>query len=264
MAADDVDECRAVFLPACNARFEPSYVALEGEQLLTLSRAGLDACAAHLDGVACEDQLLDLDGPCADMWRGAQPEGERCGFDIESFVCAPGTLCTLDVTFCGVCETVVEDGARCDVAGATCARESTCEAGTCVARKRVGEPCGAGDRCVLGAFCANDLTCRGPAYVGVGDACDFESRCPFRSECVDGTCVLAVGQGDSCGAATPCDSGGYCDLQGGGGAGAEGVCVELVAQGGACELGAQCQTGVCAEETCLVLPGACFTDVDDG
>lgn len=250
MAADSVDVCRGVFLEACNARFEPSYVSLEAAGLLVLSRQGLAACDGHLSDVACDEQLLDLDGPCADMWRGQQPAGAACGFDIESFVCAPGTACTLDVTFCGVCESVVADGERCDLAGVTCTRESTCEDGECKPRKRIGESCAAGERCLLGALCADDLTCRGPSYSSVGEACDFENRCPFRSECVGGTCALAVGQGDACNEGTPCDSGGFCQ-------GA--VCVELVAQGGACEQGAQCETGVCVEgASCSVLPSACF------
>lgn len=249
MAAASVDECRAAFLPACNARFEPSYVALAAEGLLQLSRAGLDACAAHLDDVACEQQLLDLDGPCATMWKGSQPAGAACGFDIESFVCAPGTACALDLTFCGTCQTIVDDGARCDVGELTCARESACVDGDCAPRARVGESCAGGERCVLGAVCNSDALCAGPSYVGLGDACDFASRCPFRAECLQGQCRLAVAVGDACGATIPCDSGGFCS---------GGVCIELVAQGGACDQGAQCQTGVCAEGRCSVTPGACF------
>lgn len=249
MAAASVDECREVFLPACNARFEPSYVSLESEGLLHLSQAGLAACAAHLDDVACEQQLLDLDGPCAAMWKGTQPAGAACGFDIESFVCAPGTACVLDVTFCGTCEAVVADGARCDVGEVTCARESTCVEGTCTPRKRTGEACAAGERCVLGAFCNTDLICEGPSYVGVGETCDFENRCPFRSECREDQCRLAGAVGDACSATAPCDSGGFCRDE---------ICIDLVAQGGACAQSAECQTGVCAEGRCTVLPGACF------
>lgn len=249
LAAASVEECRAVFLPACNARFEPSYLSLESAGLLSLSRGGLEACAAHLEDVACEQQLLDLDGPCAAMWKGTQPEGAACGFDIESFVCAPGTACVLDLTFCGTCQTIVDDGARCDIGEVTCARESTCEDGDCVARQRVGGSCAAGERCVLGAICDNDAICTGPDYVGIGDACDFTSRCPFRAECLDGQCRLAVAVGEACGATVPCDSGGFCR---------GGVCSELVAQGGACVQGAECQTGVCAEGSCSVIPGVCF------
>lgn len=253
MAAESVEECTDVFLAACNARFEPSYLSLEAAGLLNLSRAGLAACEDHLSEVACDEQLLDLDGPCGTLWRGTQAVGEECGFDIESFVCAPGAACTIDVTFCGVCERVVADGERCDSDGVTCARESSCEDGRCVARSRVGEACGAGERCVLGAVCNADSVCEGPSYVGLGDACDnFANRCPFRSECIDDVCVLAVGIDDTCGAATPCDSGGFCDA-------ASETCVELVPQGGACELSAECQTGVCGDgNTCTSLPGVCF------
>jgi hypothetical protein len=249
MAVATVDECRGVFLAECHARFEPSYVSLESAGLLSLSRAGLDACAAHLDDVSCAQQLFDLDGPCATMWQGRQPAGARCGFDIESFVCAPGTACVLDVGLCGTCRTIVDDGGGCNEETLTCAVASTCEDGECVARSRVGEPCPAGERCVLGAVC-DDGVCAGPRYVGVGDACDnFEGRCPFRAECRAGQCRLAVAIGDACDATTPCDASGSCS---------GGVCVELVAQGGACEEADACQTGVCAEGHCSVIPGACF------
>lgn len=255
MAASSVDECREVFLPACNARFEPSYESLEAEGLLHLSRAGLDACAAHLDDVACEQQLLDLDGPCAAMWKGTQPAGAACGFDIESFVCEPGTACVLDLTFCGTCRPVVADGASCAdtdpvLGDVTCARESTCDDDTCLARKRVGELCAAGDRCVLGAICNSDGVCAGPTYAGVGDTCDnFDNRCPFRAECLEDQCRLAGTVGDTCDAITPCDSGAFCEGD---------VCVELVPQGGSCDASVQCQSGICAESICAVLPSACF------
>ncbi|MFT7622538.1 MAG: hypothetical protein ACI9WU_001711, partial [Myxococcota bacterium] len=44
MAAPDVATCHSTFVQACNARFEPIYVALEQRGLLTLSPAGLAAC----------------------------------------------------------------------------------------------------------------------------------------------------------------------------------------------------------------------------
>ena len=249
MAAASVEECRSVFLPACNARFEPSYASLDSAGLLRLSPAGLEACAAHLNDVACEQQLKDLDGPCAAMWQGSQPAGGACGFDIESFVCAPGTACVLDQTFCGTCQALVDDGTRCDSGEVTCGPASSCEDDECVARSLVGESCADGARCVLGATCGSDGICAGPSYVAVGEACDFFSRCPYRSECLQGQCRLAVPLGAGCGPTIPCDSGGTC---------ADGLCSDLIAQGDACSRGEQCQTGVCAEGRCSVLPGACF------
>jgi hypothetical protein len=253
MAVDDVAQCRAVFLEACNARYEPSFVSLADAGLLVLDADGVAACRDHLEDVPCEEQLLDLDGPCSTMWRGTQAVGEACGFDVESFTCAPGAACVLDLTLCGTCERVVDDGQRCDTEGVTCARDSECKDGVCTARKKVGEACTANDRCVLGATCVLDGaagTCQGPAYVGVGDACDFDNRCPYASSCRGGVCTASAELGQSCDDATACDSG-FC--------GEDGSCVALVAQGGACSESAECQTGVCIEGRCSSLPSACLT-----
>jgi hypothetical protein len=254
MAVSTVDECRPVFLSSCEANYEPSYVSLEDAGLLTLSRAGVDACSAHLDDVACEEQLLDLDGPCSGMWVGTQPAGAACGFDIESFVCAPGSTCTLGLDLCGTCEAIVADGARCDEEGVTCARTSSCVDGVCEPRLAVGAPCEAGDTCVLGARC-RDGACAGPAYVGVDDACDLDHRCAYASTCAGGACVATSDLDEACGANADgalCHSG-WCDADQGGG-----QCVELLAQGGACTESRQCQTNACVDGACLALPSACF------
>ena len=250
MAVADVAACRPVFLEACNARFEPSFVSLANAGLLELSQDGIDACRAHLDAVPCEQQILDLDGPCASMWVGHQPAAAACGFDVETFVCAPGTACTVDLTLCGTCERVVDDGAGCSASGVTCGHESACVNGACVARKRVGDACDANDRCVLGAVCANTV-CAGPAYAALGGACDVDNRCPYFSSCVGGQCLQNAELGAACAADTACDSG-FCSVD---------TCVELVGQGGACTAGAQCQTASCSPDTraCASLPSACLT-----
>jgi len=248
MAVESETECRGVFLEACNARYEPSYIAIADASLLSLSRNGVETCATHLDEVACEEQILDLDGPCAGMWIGTQESGAACGFDIESFVCVTGTACELGPDFCGTCESIAPDGERCDADGVTCSRASSCEGGVCVAKKRVGEACVAGERCMLGASCNNGF-CSGAAYVSVGDACDFSHRCPYRSECINGACVLAGGLGASCSDVVPCDSGVHCEAD---------QCVELRAQGAACTSSAECQPGLCRDGFCDVLPSACI------
>src|SRR5690606_28102438 len=53
LAAADVEECRAIFLDSCEARYEPGYVLLEEEGLLRLRRDAVETCAAHLEDVAC-------------------------------------------------------------------------------------------------------------------------------------------------------------------------------------------------------------------
>ncbi|OGQ25585.1 MAG: hypothetical protein A2138_04185 [Deltaproteobacteria bacterium RBG_16_71_12] len=248
MAVADEAACRPVFLEACNGRYEPSYLALEAAGLLTLSAAGIEQCRAHLESAACDDVQLELQGPCSAMWVGTQPAGAPCGFDVESFTCAPGTACVVDLSFCGVCTAMAADGASCAERDITCGADSFCgETGLCTTRRRVGETCGSGDRCVLGTTCT-DTVCTGPSYTTVGEACDFDTRCPYASRCLDGTCVAAVGLGQSCGPTAPCDSG-WCD---------DGTCAPFIAQDEACTDGDQCQTGVCSGGTCAAHPSACF------
>lgn len=248
MAVADEEACRPVFLEACNARYEPTYASLEQAGLLTLSANGIDQCRAHLEGAACDQVQLELQGPCAAMWVGTQAAGEPCGFDVETFTCAAGTACVVDLSLCGVCTAVAADGESCAGPDLTCGADSFCDAqGSCTARKRAGEACGATDRCVLGTVCT-DAVCTGPTRVAVGEACDFDSRCPYASRCLDGTCVATVELGASCGPLIPCDSG-YCD---------DGVCAPLRAQGEGCTSGDQCQTGACAGDSCSEHPSVCF------
>lgn len=248
MAVVDEAACGPVFLEACNARYEPSWAALEAAGLVTLSTSGIELCRAHLESAACEQVQLELQGPCAAMWVGTQPAGARCGIDTEAFTCAPGSACVLDLSLCGTCTTVVADGAGCTADDVTCAADSHCnDDGVCAPRKRAGEPCGVGDRCVLGTTCTDD-ECVGPSTTTVGQSCDFTTRCPYASRCVGGTCVATVPLSGACGPAAPCDSG-WCD---------DGTCAPLVAQGDACTDDEQCQTGACAGTTCAALPTACI------
>lgn len=245
MAVTSVDECTPVFLEACNERYEPSYVALEDAGLIEISSDGVTQCRAHLEDVACEEQILDLDGGCASMWTGQVDVGGACGFDVESFVCAPGAVCTVGLDLCGTCETVLEDGAACGAVNTSCSRTSSCEDGVCVPKKPVGAACAPDDRCVLGAAC-RDGVCAGPDYVSVGDTCDFDRRCPYASACIDGVCVRSSELEGPCGAERACDSG-FCS---------DGVCVPFVAQGAPCSASPQCQTGACIEGFCLEV-GVC-------
>lgn len=204
MNVDDEDACAVAFAEACEVGFEPRFTPLADLGLLTLSRAGLDACAAHLDDAACDTQFLELSGPCAQVWRGAVDTGGACGLDAESFVCAPGTTCTLDLSFCGVCEAVLDVGAPCRDVEGSCGPAGFCsDSDVCVARPVVGEGC-TDVPCVLPAQC-EDGVCREPAVVGVGDVCDRDHRCPYRSRC-DGVCTATVGHGAACAADEDCDA----------------------------------------------------------
>jgi hypothetical protein len=194
MVADGLDECSSVFLETCNARYEPRYADLEHAGLLQLSRNGIDACARHLSSVACDDQPLDLGGPCAGMWVGHSGEGAPCGFDVESFVCAEGTTCILGLDLCGTCQakpkpdagppaTIVGEGDKCD-AKHRCAYRAFCSNGACVKSSMIGEPCRTDGMCASGrcnsgscqALLADGAPCVASTECASG-VCNFEGHC---------------------------------------------------------------------------------------
>jgi hypothetical protein len=244
MAVPDLDACRATFLSNCNGVYEPVYSALAEADLLRLSGEGIAACAAHLEDVACDQQIFDLDGPCGGMWIGQSPVGGSCAPGIESFVCAPGSTCVLGLDFCGTCAPVVPAGADC--AEARCAATARCVDDRCVARALPGEPCEPAG-CVAGARCVDDL-CAPPARAAVGEACDRSRACPYRAACVDGACVVAALIGEPCGA-RPC-AGGVC---------VDGQCAAPGGEGTPCDRGAACIGQLCVEGACSAIPGPCFT-----
>lgn len=239
------DACRAVFLETCNSAYEPYYRALESRGALRLDPDGVAACRDHLAQVSCEAQLFDLDGGCAQMWRGLQPEGERCGPGIEGFVCAPGTACRLDTSLCGRCVPAGAPGEPC-AEGNQCEAGAACVQGRCVARGAPGDACGDDQPCVLGAGCEAGV-CRGFSIVRLGDACDRAMRCPYQSQCVGGVCVEAGLQGQPC---TPagCASGDC----------VEGVCEAPLQEGDACQEDARCFSRDCAQGACAHPASVCL------
>ncbi|MCC7071172.1 MAG: hypothetical protein IT383_07615 [Deltaproteobacteria bacterium] len=249
MAVADQAACAPVFLEACNARYEPSWAALEAAGLVALSSEGIEQCRAHLESAPCEQVQLELQGPCAAMWVGSQAAGAPCGIDTEAFTCAPGTTCVLDLSLCGTCTTVLADGETCAGDDVSCGGASHCNDDlVCAPRMRAGERCDVGDRCVLGTTCTDEV-CQGPSTTTVGSSCDFSTRCPYASRCIDGSCVATVPLGGTCSPTAPCDSG-WCDD--------DHRCASLVAQGDPCTTDVQCQTGACAGTTCATLPSACI------
>jgi hypothetical protein len=245
MAVDSVEECRTAFLEACNARYEPHYVALEAEGLLRLSRPGVDACAEHLEAVVCEQQIFDLDGACADMWVGQAGAGSACGLGIESFVCDATSTCVIGLDLCGTCESALNVGEACGE-GDRCRPPGTCFDGVCVPAAAVGESCSEDLPCISGAWC-DEGTCRSFSVVDLGEPCDAERRCAYKSVCAGGECVPLPLLGETCEPAHGCASG-YCD---------DGTCVSLRSDGESCASPIECISGVC-DETCGALPGVCF------
>ncbi|MCO4748096.1 MAG: hypothetical protein KC912_25100 [Proteobacteria bacterium] len=198
MAAASVEECRDVFLESCNGQYEPHYVALEAQGLLTLSESGIESCASHLASVECADQHYDLEGDCVDMWQGQAQEGEPCGLGIESFVCGDGTECTIGLDFCGTC--TPDDG-----------EPPTAPTWTVVG---VGDTCDASLRCPYRSECIGQVCVQTPL---LGESCDSSLPCA-TGFCGDGTCVALVEAGATCDTGAACISG-VC--------GENGACAEL-------------------------------------
>lgn len=245
IVAADLAGCRKVFLESCNARYEPVYAALVKAGLLELSASAVAACEAHLEGVACEAQLHDLDGPCA-VWVGTQAAGKPCGLGVESLVCAPGTACVLGLDLCGSCKTKAAPGGACG-GELTCGSEASCLEGKCVPRGAHGAACGASAPCVIGASCEAGF-CAAPTIVSVGEACDSRRRCPYRATCIAGTCREDALLGEACGAEVRCTSG-FCD---------GGSCKPLLSTGQSCGAGGECLSSQCKAGSCGPTPGACF------
>jgi len=243
---DDVATCEETFLSSCNDGYEQRYVDLAEAGLTQLSSSGIDACAAHLDDVACEEQIRDLDGPCALMWEGTSPEGSACGLDVEGFVCQPGTACVLDLSFCGTCEAggVVDD--TCET-GLDCLGELQCVDGVCRERALPGQACDDDVRCVVGAVCDANV-CVGPTVVQPGGGCDQRNRCAYKSACIGGVCVELPLVGESCDAAQGCASG-FCSV---------GTCTARQDAGTTCSSHDQCRSRQCIDDVCTPLPGGCL------
>ena len=86
-----------------------------------------------------------------------------------------------------------------------------------------GGSCTLNEACESGYFCDTSDGCAGTCapLVAVGDACNDPAACSGGSSCIQGTCQLPGGEGDSCGGGgVGCEVGLYCD----GANGARGRC----------------------------------------
>ncbi|MBT9561271.1 MAG: hypothetical protein IV100_35080 [Myxococcales bacterium] len=252
MAVPDEATCRAVFLETCNARYEPVYADFAARGSLALSAQGVAACQAHLAVVACDAQLGDLDGPCGSMWLGQAPAGAPCGPGIESLICDETSTCRIDLSFCGQCVALALPGEVCDL-DHRCPDDGACVEGACVPRVQTAEPCDEASVCEAGAGCVADPVsgethCLGPTIVALGESCDGERRCPYKSVCSGGTCKATSLLGEACTPAIGCASGSCTDD----------TCVPLGGTGAPCHTSLDCVSGRCAAtKTCAPLGPAC-------
>jgi hypothetical protein len=251
VVATTPEACRAYFLETCGSRYQPFYLALVEAGLLQLSSAAVAACKTHLATVACDQQLHDLDGPCA-LWVGQQPAGGHCGIGIESLVCDSQSACAVSPSLCGACRALAAPGASCSSIEVTCGSNAACLGGTCRARVAVGQSCDATTPCVVSASCTGGL-CVGPTFVGLDESCDASHRCRYGATCISKTCHKDAMLGEACGVDTACASG-RCASAGGGGQ----TCQALHEAGQPCTTGGDCLSGGCLGTSCDTIPGACF------
>ena len=239
-------ECVDVLLESCNGRYEPRYVSLVEFGALKLSAEGIAACRSHLDAVACQEQYLELSGPCSRMWEGQRQAGQGCGYDIESFVCSAGTTCRLSGA-CGECVSLIENESPCPQEGMSCSPASFCTGAICQPRKMSGEACNDNDRCALGTSCTEGQ-CRGPEVSSVNQSCDMLHRCPYLSECVEGRCEKTVRLGADC-SSNSCETG-FC--------GSDLTCSPLLPTAATCSASTQCISGRCSYGLCDKNVSACL------
>lgn len=247
IAEDTPEGCRSTFVESCQAKYQPIYVALEQAGLLRLSIAGLSACANYLADVECDHQLLDLEGPCREIWSGQSAAGAACGISVESFVCDGATTCVLDLSFCGSCEAAAPTGGACSTE-VHCRFPDLCVSEQCVGPAYPGDACSDTQRCNAGASCDNDV-CVARQFVGPGATCDSARRCVYRASCVGGSCSRDALLGEACSASVRCASG-HCA--------ASGRCEPFGAPDAGCDSGATCLASSCTSGRCDGLLSACL------
>lgn len=246
--ATDKQECLALFDETCHAVYQPRYIALEDAGALAISASGVEACRAHLEVVACDQQRSDLDGPCAQIWQGRRPVEAPCAPGIESLVCQADSTCVLTTNGCGSCRATVPAGSACGPDVARCESGASCVEGRCVMRGLPGQACDASSPCAIGLSCA-DGACRGPQIVAVGQPCDQGSRCPYNALCEEGICQAQRAIGESCEASRQCRSG-RCEPS-------AKVCSPRQALEQPCASSDECQSGRCDQGLCAPFLSFC-------
>lgn len=174
--------------------------------------AKVAACAKTLDTIACETVLSEED-PCGlSDERGTRESGASCE---ESLQCASDS-CTAGGDECGVCGTVVADGAACDGQATVCDDASSCVEldssstsvdGTCQPKRKAGAACTFSSSCEGALVCDNDICKVAPK---LGEAC--ESDCAGTAVCNMSVCVAVGKLGEACvGESQFCEAGLSCN-----------------------------------------------------
>lgn len=238
---------------------------------ITASIADLDACAAAVAATACSaifggeavtgcevmdgifstppSQIGQECGRCADgascWWQPARGGGcYACTADAALSQSCNGATCATDsVCAAGVC--VAESGFPCSF-DTDCPGDYFCDAGaadTCAARVS-GSPCGSpqSDSCdVDGLACVAGL-CAAPGAAGA--ACDTKDDCnSVELACIQGSCQTAKARGAACASSQECKARLLCNT----------TCGDAPVPGEACPEGVCLSPGYCFSGQCISL-----------
>ncbi len=204
------------------------------------------ACAAAYAPLSCDVLFGGGDAPAACLPKNQAADGAACD---DGGACKSGVCSRQNDALCGTCQPVIAEGGDC--AMATCASGLRCLSAThqCTKPKATGEACASSDECasslvcaggkcgkapVEGEACSNELACDlfsdglfcSPTtmkcqkflIVELGAACGYDmasgnySVCK-ASDCIQGTCVARIKDGDACviGPDQPsCDESAHC------------------------------------------------------
>ena len=191
----------------------------------SVAPADIDACAEAAVDTTCEP-YFKLPASCT--YKGALGASASCAYNSE---CASGWCSVPNGKACGTCIAYSKLGAACTGYN-TCEGDAYCRNDVCVAYKKLGEACDnqTTTHCVPGLYC--DGTCRKRLAIGasckptdvcvdgvcddktktcvalplvdLGEACGATGICAGQARCVNGRCVAAPVEGESCTNEKPC------------------------------------------------------------
>jgi hypothetical protein len=178
------------------------------------------ACAAKFSTLPCDQTDEDIEECVFWEQKGTLPNGAACALDGQ---CASGSCAGSFVggstgMTCGTCQPFAEVGEACGpaecISGAFCSSNGEA-AGSCERYLDEGEPCVGPNAGVCddtrNVFCdlEGTATCRRAPMAG--EACDSKRPCSGPLTCIENTCALPRGDGESCASDTECGMAFLCD-----------------------------------------------------
>ncbi|MBO4350350.1 MAG: hypothetical protein J6A01_05305 [Proteobacteria bacterium] len=212
---------------------------------------------ACLEDVPCASGTECVDGICKKKTSdGDDPHDPVDPIDpknCEAAGCEDGKVC-----FDGACVEPIKVGDSCDDS-VPCATGSRCDNGICLQWRQAGESCNdfvTEEMCDESSLICNDDSICVP-FPQKGESCagNLVDACVAGTACVNGICVVAVGEGAACSESDVCQSPFSC---------IDGLCRATSDIGGQCDnVNSFCAEGlVCQGGECLKNYGECQTNTD--